>query len=57
MICLACAELRDENASETCPTCRVRLIPATGEHLEMLVQEKQLRIRPHIAGIERHEER
>lgn len=40
MICLACAELRDENASETCPTCGVRLIPATGEHLELLVQEK-----------------
>lgn len=40
MICLACAELRDENASETCPTCGVRLLPATGDHLEMLVQEK-----------------
>jgi hypothetical protein len=33
MICLACAELRDENASELCPTCGVRLIPATGDHL------------------------
>lgn len=40
MICLACAELRDENATETCPACGVRLIPATSEHLDMLVQEK-----------------
>ncbi|MFY0565391.1 hypothetical protein ACN28E_16330 [Archangium lansingense] len=40
MICLVCAELREEETRDTCPDCGAVLEPATRAHVDRLVREK-----------------
>lgn len=40
MICLVCAELREEETRDTCPDCGATLEPATRAHVDRLVREK-----------------
>jgi hypothetical protein len=40
MICLVCAELREEETRDTCPDCGAMLEPATRAHVDRLVREK-----------------
>ncbi|MFY0524607.1 hypothetical protein ACN28I_16050 [Archangium gephyra] len=40
MICLVCAELREEETRDTCPDCGAMLEPATRAQVDRLVREK-----------------